>query len=153
MPIQISRTVDMPLVRSVITHPRVYPHVSDDSSPAVEDFEPIDHASLVYLHAQDDAGTLGVFMLVPLSHVCYQVHTCMLPRAWGASAREAARLGTQWMFEHGPCRRIVTNVPEYNRIAERFARACGMTEYGRNLKSFQKDGVLYDEILLGISKE
>lgn len=143
----------MSLVRSVLTHPRVYPHIVDDSSPAADEFHPIDHPSIVYLRAEDQEGTLGIFMLVPLSLVCYQVHTCMLPRAWGALARESARLGTQWMFEHGPCRRIVTNVPEYNRVAERFARACGMAEYGRNLKSFQKDGVLYDEILLGISKE
>lgn len=153
MPIQISRTADMPLVRSVMTHPRVYPHIIDDSSPSVAQFEPADHPSVIYLHAQDEVGTLGVFMLIPLSMACYQVHTCMLPRAWGKSAREAAQLGTRWMFDHGPCRRIVTNVPEYNRIAERFARACGMAEYGRNLKSFQKGGVLYDEILLGISKE
>lgn len=143
----------MSLVRSVLTHPRVYPHITDDSSPAADEFCPHEHPSIVYLHAQDEGGTLGVFMLIPLSMVCYQVHTCMLPRAWGAPARECARLGTRWMFDHGPCRRIVTNVPEYNRVAERFARACGMAEYGRNLKSFQKDGVLYDEILLGISKE
>jgi RimJ/RimL family protein N-acetyltransferase len=136
-----------------MTHPRVYPHITDDNSPAPELFEPVDHDAIVYLHAQDEYGTLGIFMLVPQSAVCYQVHTCMLPQAWGAPARDAARLGTQWMFDHGPCRRIVTNVPEYNRIAERFARACGMAEYGRNLKSFLKDGVLYDEILLGISKE
>lgn len=152
MSIQISRTVDMPLVRSIMTHPRIYAHLADDGSLPPSAFRPAEHPSVIYLLVVDESP-LGVFMLVPHNTVCYEVHTCMLPRAWGERAEVAARAGTEWMFEHTSCRRIITNVPTCNRLAERFARKCGMAEFGRNPKSFLKGGALYDQILLGISKE
>jgi hypothetical protein len=43
-------------------------------------------------------------------------------------------------------------VPANNRLALSFAKSCGMTEYGLNPQSFLKDGQLYDQVLLGVSK-
>jgi RimJ/RimL family protein N-acetyltransferase len=149
----VHRTFDMDVVRNIMTHRRVYPHISDDGSLPADQFTPMDNDAIVYLLARDEKAPLGVFMLVPHNTVCYEVHTCMLPRAWGGVAIHAARTGTLWMFNHTKCRRIITNVPAYNTLAHRFAEECGMTQFGVNRKSFLKNGVLYDQLLLGLSKE
>jgi RimJ/RimL family protein N-acetyltransferase len=148
----LHRTFDMHVVRNVMTHRRVYPHISDDGSVPADQFEPVDHEAIVYLLARDEHSPLGVFMLVPQNTVTYEVHTCMLPRAWGYLAHSAAINGTQWMFNHTTCTRIVTNVPSYNTLAKRFAEECGMKQFGLNPKSFLKNGVLYDQYMLGLSK-
>jgi hypothetical protein len=58
----------------------------------------------------------------------------------------------EWIWTHTPCRRIVTNVPEDNRLAYHFAVGAGMRAYGINRASFQKGGRLLDQHCLGISR-
>ena len=148
----IERTHDMPLVRSVITHEKIWPMVADDLAGAREDFIPLDHPATCYLSARDGDHLLGIWMLNPENSVTWDVHTCLLPSAWGALAIKAACHAIQWVWDNTPCRRLVTKVPVFNRLALRFARMAGMVEYGRNPRSFLKNGELHDQILLGISK-
>ena len=149
--IHIERTNDLELVRSILTHPKIYPHISDDFSPAAEDFLP--PASAVYLLARDGAEVLGLWLVHPHNTVCWEVHTCLLPTAWGARARAAAQAAIAWMWQHTSARRLITNVPTPNRLALRFAKQSGFIEFGRNPDSFQKDQILHEQILLGISKD
>ena len=50
------------------------------------------------------------------------------------------------------CLRLTGSIPEYNRLAIRFARASGWKQFGVNEKSHMKNGQLHDQILFGISK-
>lgn len=148
---RIERTFDRDLIRAIITHPKIYPHVSDDSSAPADSFQPPMHDSIYYLMPIDNE-VMGVFMMVPVNAITFEVHTCILPEYWGKKAAEAARLCAEWMFAHTPCRKIITHVPAYNRLAYRFARQAGMTEEGRIKDSFLKNGQVYDQHLLGLSK-
>jgi hypothetical protein len=38
--IRFERSLDYEKIRGVVTHPRLYPHLSDDNSPAAEDYYP-----------------------------------------------------------------------------------------------------------------
>ena len=155
--IRFERSVDYELIRKIITHLSVYKHLTDDLSPAAEDYEPIQHDSMWYVIVRDTldqehSELLGLWMFHPVNGICWEVHTALLPNAWGPRGRKAARLMAQWIWDHTPCRRIVTNVPENNRLALAFALAAGMQVYGENRASFLKDGKLIDLICLGISK-
>jgi RimJ/RimL family protein N-acetyltransferase len=157
--IQFERSTDYELCKRILTHPRIYDHISDDFSPDPADYEPIDHPSVWYVIVRDtpdtdnaDAELLGLWMLQPLNGVCWEIHTALLPNAWGERGRRAAKHMAQWVWEHTTCRRLVTNVPENNRLALAFAEAAGMKVYGRNTRSFLKGGKLLDQILLGLSK-
>lgn len=147
------RTDDAGLIREIITHPRLYPWLTDEYSPGRDAFQPVMAEGIWYVLAYDNAGLLlGLFMFARHSPVVWEVHTCLLPGAWGEPAARAAREVAGWMFEHSGCQRIITHVPAYNRLAVRFAKAAGMTEYGRNVASFAKGGRLHDQIELGLSK-
>ena len=149
----ISRTRDRELIRSIMTNRWVYRHITDDGSPSAQEFGPPMDERIVYLAASNDSGdVLGIFMLHPHNSVCYEVHTCMTPAAWGPFAKDAGAAGCAWMFENTDCQRIITNVPAYNKIAAKFAIDCGMTQFGINDRSILKSGVLHDQVVYGLSK-
>ncbi len=148
----VDRTFDYELARSIITDPYIYDHVSDDNSPSAKEFQPVQSELMWYLIVRDEEEVLGCFLFVPQNSVCFEVHTCILPNALGSRAREAAQMAKEWMFTHSPAERIVTNVPETNILALKFAKAAGLKEYGLNPRSFLKHGLLLDQTMLGVSK-
>lgn len=145
----LTRTRDMALVASILGHPAIWPHIRDDGcdEPTAVDAEGL-HWMLV-----EDGEPLGVFLVHAHNLVCYEMHTCLLPKAWGRKAAKAAQMLLRWAFTELPCQKMVTNVPAYNRAALRFAKAGGMTQEGVNRASFMRNGELMDQIFLGITKK
>lgn len=150
--ITVERTFDYDLIRSFMVHPRVYPHITDDGCGPAEDFRPHESELIYYALVRIDGEPAGVFMFVTENSVSCQVHTCMGPRAWGVSA-EAAKEAAKWVFSTTPFVRINTQVPVYNKLAERLSIKAGMTQYGLCPKAFKKNGQLWDIALYGMSKE
>lgn len=151
--ISAERCFDVALIRQAIAHPKLYAQLSDDGCPSAEEFDVQLRDGLIFVAMRDGDEFLGVFLFHPHNHVCYEVHTCLLPVAWGQRALECTKAAAQWMYENTPCQRIVTNVPVYNRLALRLARNSGMEQFGLNPKSFLKNGILHDQIMLGMNKE
>lgn len=150
--VTFERTFDLELIRTIITHHRIWPHVSDDGAGAPENYRPVDHPAIWYVTVLNHGELMGAWIFTPENSICWGVHTCLLPKAWGSFAHRAAREMCVWIWENTPCRRIVTTVPTYNRLALAFAKGAGMEQYGLNPQSYQKDGKMYDQILLGISR-
>ncbi len=146
------RTHDMVLVREVMTNAKVYPFITDDAAPPVDQFQPVDHPAIWYVLCFDGEELLGLWMFVPANSVTVEVHTCLLPGHGFHRGREAARGAAEWIWENTGVHRIFTNVPTCNRIALKFAEAAGMRQFGINEKSFAKDGKLQDQVLLGLSR-
>lgn len=153
--ITFARSQDYDLIRRILTHPRIWPYISDDGSPPVEQYQPVQHSAVWYVIVRDvrDDGEdlLGLWVFTPENYVCWEVHTALLPAAWGPKGQLAARMLPAWIWENTHCRRIVTNVPSTNRLALHFAYKAGMKIFGVNRSSFMKNGVLCDQICLGIS--
>ena len=146
------RTRDYELIRSIMSHRRIYPFITDDLCPAVEDFRPAHSDAIWYMLAKDEGDLLGMWIFVPQNGICWEVHTCLLPVGWGERGARAARELAGWVWQHTECRRIITNVPECNRLALRFAMRAGMETFGRNKQSFLKSGKVHDQIMLGLSR-
>lgn len=143
---------DIQLIASTVTNPRIWSSVSDDASSSPEDFKPIISSSVIYLGMFADDEFHGLFMLHQHNAVCWEVHTCLLPIAWGKASVFAAAC-VEWVFNDTDCQRLITNVPEGNLLAKRLAMSAGMQPFGINHKSFLKNGILLDQTMLGISKE
>lgn len=146
----LTRTRDMELVGHIVSHPAIWPHITDD---ATAEFSPIIDSDAAHWMLVDDGEPAGLFMVHAHNSVCYEMHTCLLPRTWGAQAKVAAQLLLKWAFEDTDCQKMITAVPAYNRAALRFAKAGGMMQEGVNRASFMKNGVLIDQIMLGITKQ
>ena len=153
MALNFERSQDYTLIRQIITHPAIWPHVSDDYTPKPEEWKPAENDSVWYVLVYDGGELLGLWTFIPETAICWKVHTCLLPCAWGYRSRIAARQMAEWIFANTACLRIITDVPEYNRHALKFAKDAGMHEFGYNAASYMKNGILHGQHLLGISKE
>jgi hypothetical protein len=149
----IERTKDWELIKRIVTHTTVYPKVTDDKSPCAACWQPIKDEKMYYLLAKNGIDVLGLFAVSPENSVCYKVHTCLLPHSYGDKATQAAKELIEWVFTNLDCKRLITEVPQFNKLALRFAERAGMTQYGYNPASYLKDGKLQGMTLLGISKE
>lgn len=148
---ELTRTHDMELVERLMRHPRVWPHLHDDGTP--EDWAPIDHDSIYWMVVTVEGAPLGVFLVHPVNSFCFEMHTCLWPELWGPEAAKAGQMLAAWVFTETECRKLVTNVPAYNRVARRFAIAAGGQQEGVNRASFMSNGVMHDQIFYGITKE
>lgn len=138
-------------VNGIMRDPLVYGPISDDLSPLPEDFDVghfLSNPSVYVLQA----SPFTVFILHPWNSVCYEVHTICHPEGWGGQTARACKAGMEWMFVNTNCQKIVTHVPTFNRAAKALALRAGMKPEGLNSKSFLKNGVLYDQVILGITK-
>lgn len=140
----IELTRDTDFIVSCVTS--AWDRISDDGAPELY-FPPMGEGNLWVR-----AGDYGVFLLSRQNHVTYEVHTILLPCARG-KAVEIGKQALAWAWANTPAKRLITNVPAFNPLALRLAKAVGFIEYGINRQSFQKGGVLYDQTVLGLSKE
>ena len=147
---RIEPTCDEELIRGIVTHPAIWPHVSDDGSQLESYSPPMDGAAWLRVV---DRETLGVYMIHQHNAVTFEIHTCLLPAAWGGKARQAGNLVLDWIFTNTQCQKLITQVPETNKLALRYAQRCGLVVEGKNRQSFLKNGELIDQIQLGITKK
>lgn len=146
---RVKRTHDMQAVQAIMSHPRIWPHIHDDS---VREPAPADHEHLVWLLAVDDDKPVGVFLFYPLTAVSYEGHVSMLPCAWGRSV-EYAKDAIEWMFANTPCERICGATPADNILALRFNRRIGFECRGVRPRAFVRDGKPIDLVLSAVERK
>jgi RimJ/RimL family protein N-acetyltransferase len=96
-------------------------------------------------------GDYGVFLLERRNFIEYSVHTALLKHSRGRAV-EIGTAALDWAFKNTPALRLTTTVPSCNPLALRLALKVGFKKFGINEKSFQKNGIIYDQTLLGVSK-
>lgn len=148
----IERTFDEELIKKIVTHKAVWGFVSDDGSDK-ENYKPAIHESFYWLLVRDKDEVLGLYFLHPQNYICYEIHTCLLPAAWGEKSREAAKQVLSWMFSNTICMKVITYIPDDNEKAFFYAKRAGLEQEGINKRSFMKNGKLLDQKVLGITKE
>ena len=146
-----TRTRDLELIRSIATHPKVWPTLGDDLVVDPEQWTPVLHDGIWYVLVEEDGRVRGMFIFFPENSVCWQVHVCMLPEAWGASARAMKEVFV-WLWRQTPCLRITGSVPVWNAPAIHCALRAGMEPFGVNRHSSLKNARLHHQLLLGISR-
>jgi RimJ/RimL family protein N-acetyltransferase len=148
--IHLERTFDYPLLSKLLRDPVLYPWISDDFSPPLDQVEAIQHPELWYVVARDSVGnSFGFFRLNPLNAICWELHTVM---RLNARALEAMKTLFPWFWQQAQATRIVTYVPRFNQVAQRFAKRAGFEQYGLNEKSYRKNGIDHDLILYGVTR-
>jgi hypothetical protein len=150
--IVLERTRDTALIRSIALHPSIFPWVHDDHTKDPARWQPMLGTHVFNLVARDRDGYFGLGMFIARTHTCFDSHIGFLPRSYGIQALSAFRLMLGWMWEHTPAARLVGEIDVDNRRAIRFAERAGFRQYGLNEKSRLRDGVLRDQVCMGISR-
>ncbi len=150
--IVIERTRDWALIQKLATDPSIFPHIYDDFHRDPRQWRPIESELVRYLIARDEKGPFGFGIFIPDTWVCWKAHFGFLPRSYGERAQSGFRRMLGWMWTNTEAARIVGEICEENRRAIRFAMRAGCVVYGVNRRSRLRDGVLRDQVCLGISK-
>ena len=154
-----ARTLDADILRLFYHNPDIWGPMQCDDGVAAEDlaFEAILEecgAGHIFVTAVVDGDLAGLFMFTMENSRCYSIHSALLPKYWGKGFAPACGMSACiWLFENSPCLKIITLVPEFNNSALTMAMSAGMRIEGVNRSSFMKDGTLYDQTMLGFTKE
>jgi RimJ/RimL family protein N-acetyltransferase len=103
---------------------------------------------IIYLY--EPPGFLALF--VPDSFASYLAHINVTPQMRGKQGIDAGKRAIEWTWSNTEKRRIWGAISADNVRAIRYAKLCGMKVFGRNEKSFMKNGKLTDQVLLGVSR-
>lgn len=145
--IRLERTYDFELIRSIITHPRLYPHIASDFHPKACDFQPNTSEAIHYLLAQDGEEICGLCIAHWIhTPVTYEIHHAILPSAWDRTDAIGEAFET-WLFQNTLCETAVGFTPACNKLACRYAVRRGLVESGRIPNGYKKNGKLYDLII------
>jgi hypothetical protein len=149
--VTIQRTYEAELLKALATDPSIYPDVSDDFTTA-EQWTPSVDELVINLVARDTGGYFGFGIFLPRYWSCYDAHFGFLPRSYGDCALTAIQCMFGWMWTNTKASRIVGEICVENRRAIAFAKRAGCLEYGINVKSRLRGGILRDQVCFGISK-
>lgn len=148
---RLERTQDAELIKAIVTHDSIWPHVSEDGVPR-ETWAPLIHETIYQLLIVDGDKIVGMFILAPFTSTTWEVHTCTLPECRGDKARDATKLCAEWMFENTPCLHIITKVPAYNKPAYKLAIDTGLRNIGVIESAWMRNGEAQDLYILGVRK-
>lgn len=117
-------TEDLALVRWILTNPRSYAAMRNDSHPEPHEFvlEPIKGVRWVIGWVKE-LPVAAVMVLRERQTV--QLHFAMTPRVWGVSYAVAHRFLNWFWRLHKGLRKIVVAIPSFNKHAIRLAHQCG----------------------------
>lgn len=141
----ITPTDDYEFIKSVVCDPKIWPFVSDDYCNLSE-FEP--DAGHLYLEVFDHER-MGFFAIRPVNSIVFEIHTTMLPKAWGKTLQYTKEV-LEWIFENTNCQQVITFIPENNVKALKLAEKSGLTQKGFIENSWLKDGQLFGQYIFGI---
>lgn len=144
---------DLEFVDSVLKHDSIYPFISDDNFPPVDEFtiEPLLVNPGVHVLTTNE---YSVFLGVPVVNtIVYDYHVNILPEGRGKIAVESNIQAVDYLFHETECQKLISFIPELYPNVLKFALANGEVEEGLLHKSFLKNGKLYNIHVLGITKE
>jgi len=143
----VSDMRDEPKIKAALLRPGVvYSCVPDgvDAGQALEMLLGMPNVTFLGVFNREDF--LGCFVLVE-HDAAVEVHTCLLPACFGPNAIKAGKKCIQWIRSHFE-KPIVSVVPEYNRLAAKYAERLGLVQIGYGVP-WTKDGIKYESIVYG----
>lgn len=152
MDVTLEPCADFDILNAIVREESVYRACSDDFAPDAQAFD-LTGAGMLFVLVRAGGMIAGFYALHFHSAIMAEIHTCILPRFRGDTAARAARKIIAWVFEQTQCLKLITLVPECNKVAAAYARRAGLVDEGLLTKSFLKGGVLHDQLLLAICKE
>lgn len=134
-------------INSIILNQAVQDDISDDLS---KDHKVTSLSNHEWIGVADNDQLQGLFLLIKHNSISIEIHTCLLPTLRGSKAIEAGKLILNLIFQK--YEKVISWIPEHNRKAKLFSIRLGFEIEGINRASFLKNGKIYDQFLVGLTK-
>lgn len=103
-----------------------------------------------YLSVFKDNEYCGFFRICEVTSVLFESHAVLLKKNRRYSM-EFTRKMYEWLLANLPIRKLVCNIPSFNKKTIKFARKMGFTFQGENPESFMRGGKLCSMMQFGIN--
>lgn len=148
---RISRTFDPRVVKSVMLCPEIWETVAEDDQ-LPEMFEPEMEADC-WLNVLRGTSLIGLYNVHPHNSVTLEIHAQILPEYREGYAKDSSRLVLQWVLDNAPeYEKVIAQIPTLYPNVKQFTLNAGFQEEGINRLSYRKNGKIYDQWLLGITR-
>jgi RimJ/RimL family protein N-acetyltransferase len=138
---ELIRTTDLELIKSVFFHPDIKDEVMDG------DCELPIQEHVYWLAAYVSGALVGMIVFVPLYGLAWNPHIAILPEHRGCGT-EVMRAGVAWMFSQTSCTKILAF--PFKPIMHRVYDKCGFHMEGFSRGLVKAQGQIRDCVIVGI---
>lgn len=142
---------DMDLIKELITDPYVWDKAAEDGLNA-NDFFPGQDAFTIWLLCYDGDTIVGIILLHTDTSVSLKLHIYMI-KEHEKRGRKMMMLFYRWFIENTTSEHVSAFIPKCFQKTINFAKKVGMRHEGLMRNSYKKNGVLYGQEILGITKK
>lgn len=119
---EVALTRNRQLATELLTHPSIWPSLTNDDAPPLGEFEAPD--AFTYLVATDGGEVAGLFG-VRMEQNAAILHVAMLPAYRGAGTRKAGEAAMAWVWANTGAERVLVRLEAWNTKARAAAVRAG----------------------------
>lgn len=146
----INRIENAEFIKSFVTESEVFDEISEDNLSR-EQWNP-DMNSGWFVHTEDDE-ICGLWMAELRNGITIEIHPMILKKFRGKKAYKGAKEFFTWITKNTKYEKINAEIATCFPNAKMFAVQCGMKAEGTIRQSFKKNGKIYDQWILGITRK
>lgn len=150
--ITVEPTVDMKLVKSIMTEPEIWERASEDGTDPVSWYPGTD-AFTVWLLCLEDGEPIGIILIHTDNSVSLKIHP-YLRTEHRTKGRLMMGAFYEWFLNstQDKVNKINVSIPVNQQKVINFAKKVGFQKEGLNRDSYLKNGKLYGQQNLGITR-
>jgi hypothetical protein len=140
---------DIENVHRILKHPDIWDAIADDGA-SKEDFDMtpvLENENTYVLLPHEDI----LFLIFPVNAITWDIHINALKEARGEAHRVSIEV-LEYMFTQTPCQKIIAYIAEIFPTVIRHTIKCGLGQEGCLIGSYLKNGEIYNQHILGITK-
>lgn len=148
---ELQMTQDMELVKSILFIPEIWERAAEDGAKK-EEYEPSFDLMSGWMVVTEKEKTLGIILSHYDNTSTLKIHPYLL-KDFRFRGREMMHLLYEWFLSlPEKLNKIVISVPETEKKVKNFANKVGFIDEGFNRESYLKNGKLYGQWCLGITR-
>lgn len=152
MDFNLEVTFDMDAVREIITTPEIWERASEDGIdsdtyyPSFDDFH-------VWLLVKRDNENIGVILVHNDNTTSVKIHPYLFTE-YHSLGREMMKKLYEWILSLPErINKVLASIPENQRKVYNYVKKMGFKDEGFNRESFVKDGKIYGQWCVGITRK
>ncbi len=146
----LSLTIDMGLVRAIMTEPDIWDRCAEDGVE-MEEWYPGYDSMTAWLLCIEDKDIIGVILMHTDTSVSIKMHP-YLRKEHREKGRKMMKAFYEWVLENTDVMKVNVTIPINQNIVVNFAKKVGFQKEGKSRLSYLKDGQLIDLQHLGITR-